>query len=191
MKNKFRKHNLGQSLLGYVVFIAIVAGAMITMKFFVTRTVQEKYSQSSDVWGEGEQYDPNRTAGGVGGSTWYNRRERCPEILAKYDGWQAALRNLSLRISKLQKEITDLEDRAKALESRADEAEAQAKRLDEAGFADLAAEVRKIIPPLKEEANKLKEQAKKRKEKIKVLNDEIKKLQKKIENLKKANPDCF
>lgn len=161
------------------------------MKFFVTRTVQEKYRQSSDVWGEGEQYDPGRTAGGVGGSAWYNRRERCSEILAKYDGWQAALRNLFERISKLQQEIADLEGRAVALDSRAADAEAQAKRLDEELLPDLAAEVRKIIPPLNAEAEKLRNEAKKRVEKIKTLNEEIKKLQKKIEDFKKANPDCF
>jgi len=191
MRKTAKMQNKAQGLLAYMIFIAVIAGALITMKFFLQRTVQEKYRQSSDVWGEGEQYEPNRTTGGMSGSTWKNRKELCPEAEAKMAGLTAALNNLFQRIQKLLYEIEDLEGRAVALESRKADAEAQAKRLDEELLPAEAEEVRKIEEPLQKEADKLREQAKKRKAKIKILNEEIKNLQKKIQQLKDSNPDCF
>lgn len=191
MRKTVKMQNKAQGLLAYMIFIAVIAGALITMKFFLQRTVQEKYRQSSDVWGEGEQYEPNRTTGGMSGSTWKNRKELCPEAEAKMAGLTAALSNLFQRIQKLLYEIEDLEGRAVALESRAADAQAQADRLREELLIPEALEVEKIIKPLKDEAKKLTDQAKKRKEKIKTLNEEIKNLQKKIQQLKDFNPDCF
>ncbi|MDD2752359.1 MAG: hypothetical protein PHN59_04440 [Candidatus Omnitrophica bacterium] len=171
MKNRANRENLAQGVLAYVVFIAVVTGALVAMKFYLLRTVQEKYRQSSDVWGEGEQYEPNRTAAGAMASYWQNKKELCPEVLAKFDGLTASLRNCFLRIDKLQQEIADLEGRAVALESRKADAEAQAQRLDEELLPGLAAEVRKIKEPLQKEADKLREEAKKRKVKIKKINE--------------------
>ncbi len=37
------------------------AAALIAMRVFMVRAVQEKYRQSADVFGQGEQYEPGVT----------------------------------------------------------------------------------------------------------------------------------
>ncbi len=188
MKNK------AQGLLAYMIFLAVIVGALIAMRFFLTRTVQEKYRQSADVWGEGEQYEPNRTAAGMSGSTWKNRKELCPEAEAKMAGLTASLNNLFQRMQKLLYEIEDLEGRAVSLESRAADAQAQADRLREEMLEAEAKIVEDMVKTLKEEAKKLRDQADKRKEKIKTFTKPkgaIADLQEKIQKLKDNNPDCF
>ena len=41
--------------------IGIFAAALIAMRVFMLRAVQEKYRQSADVFGQGEQYAPGKT----------------------------------------------------------------------------------------------------------------------------------
>ncbi|MBU1998268.1 MAG: hypothetical protein ABIG46_00735 [Candidatus Omnitrophota bacterium] len=51
-----RAANKAQSTLEYAVLIIVIAGALIAMKGYLDRAVQEKYRQGADVWGEGGQY---------------------------------------------------------------------------------------------------------------------------------------
>ena len=41
----------------YAVLIGIVVCALMVMRFFMSRSIQEKYRKSADVFGEGEQYE--------------------------------------------------------------------------------------------------------------------------------------
>lgn len=51
----------GQSVLAYTILIIIIASALIAMRTYFLRAVQEKYRQTADVFGGGEQYDPAKT----------------------------------------------------------------------------------------------------------------------------------
>lgn len=56
-----KRKNEAQSFIEYTILIAIVAIALVAMKLYFGRAVQEKYRQSADVFGEGEQYAPGLT----------------------------------------------------------------------------------------------------------------------------------
>jgi len=49
-----------QSILSYVLLIAVLTFALISMGVFIKRAIQGKYRQSADVYGGGEQYQPQR-----------------------------------------------------------------------------------------------------------------------------------
>jgi Flp pilus assembly pilin Flp len=51
-----RKKINSQSLIEYTTLLALVAAAVVAMRVFLTRSVQERYRQSADVFGQGEQY---------------------------------------------------------------------------------------------------------------------------------------
>lgn len=56
-----KRKNKAQSFLGYTLLIIVVAVALLAMRTYLVRSVQEKYRQSADVFGEGEQYAPGST----------------------------------------------------------------------------------------------------------------------------------
>jgi len=53
--------NRAQSVIEYAVFISVLVAALMAMKVFMTRGVQEKYRQSAQVFGQGEQYEEGVT----------------------------------------------------------------------------------------------------------------------------------
>lgn len=54
MKRRDRK---GQSFIEYAILVVLVVGALLAMRTYMVRSVQEKYRQSADVFGEGGQYE--------------------------------------------------------------------------------------------------------------------------------------
>lgn len=53
--------NTAQTILGYALLIILVAFVFIAMQIYMTRGIQDKYRQSADVFGQGEQYAPGVT----------------------------------------------------------------------------------------------------------------------------------
>ena len=51
----------GQSVLAYILVLILVAVVLIVMRTYFLRAVQDKYRQSADVFGQGEQYAPGKT----------------------------------------------------------------------------------------------------------------------------------
>src|SRR3989338_6170698 len=51
-----KKSNFAQTLLEYSILISVAAAALIGMRVYLTRAVQEKYRQAAEVYGQGEQY---------------------------------------------------------------------------------------------------------------------------------------
>lgn len=45
----------------YAVVIAVIAAALMAMRVYFVRAVQERYRQSADVFGEGQQYQEGVT----------------------------------------------------------------------------------------------------------------------------------
>lgn len=56
-----RKNKQAQSFLEYAILIIIVVAALLAMRIYMLRAVQEKYRQNGDVFGEGEQYESEVT----------------------------------------------------------------------------------------------------------------------------------
>jgi hypothetical protein len=56
-----RKNHQGQSLLAYVVLTAVIVAALVAMRVYFVRSIQEKYRQVGDVFGQGDQYGPGVT----------------------------------------------------------------------------------------------------------------------------------
>lgn len=56
-----RRRNKAQVFLEYGFLIAIAAAALVVMYAYLSRSFQEKYRQTADVFGEGEQYAPGVT----------------------------------------------------------------------------------------------------------------------------------
>ncbi len=52
-----KRGNKAQSFFEYAVLIIVTAAALLAMRVYMLRIVQERYRQSADVFGEGEQYD--------------------------------------------------------------------------------------------------------------------------------------
>lgn len=50
-----------QSFVEYAVLIALIAAVIVGMKVFMVRAVQEKFRQSADIFGQGEQYEKGLT----------------------------------------------------------------------------------------------------------------------------------
>ncbi len=55
------KSKQAQSLLAYVVLTAVIVAALLAMRVYFVRSVQEKFRQAGDVFGAGEQYEPGVT----------------------------------------------------------------------------------------------------------------------------------
>jgi hypothetical protein len=56
-----RKSDKAQSFIEYAILIILVIGVLLAMRTYMTRAVQEKYRQSGDVFGAGEQYEKGVT----------------------------------------------------------------------------------------------------------------------------------
>jgi len=56
-----RNNRQGQTVLQYAVLIILVAAAFMAMRSYLLGALQEKYRQSADVFGEGEQYQEGVT----------------------------------------------------------------------------------------------------------------------------------
>lgn len=50
-----------QTILTYVVLIAVMVGVIIAMRIFLVRAIQAKFRESADAIGQGEQYEKGKT----------------------------------------------------------------------------------------------------------------------------------
>ncbi len=55
------KNKKSQAILGYVLVVAIVIGAIVAMFIYVRRGLQGRYKEAADVFGQEEQYEPGVT----------------------------------------------------------------------------------------------------------------------------------
>ncbi len=50
-----RPKNKAQSLIEYTILITLAAAALLAVRTFMLRSIQEKYRQGADTFGQGEQ----------------------------------------------------------------------------------------------------------------------------------------
>lgn len=98
------KQKKGQSYLAYAVLIAVVVAVFLGMKVFVGRALQEKFRQSADSIGQGEQYEPGVTR--VGDSDSANP---CPAAIAQVMDLDAKIQNLVATQNTTIRTITELQ----------------------------------------------------------------------------------
>jgi len=56
-----RKYSKSQSMLAYAALFGLVAAALIILSIYLKRSIQGRYRQSADVFGQGTQYQPGST----------------------------------------------------------------------------------------------------------------------------------
>lgn len=129
-----RRGNKAQSFLEYAVLIAVVVGALIAMRIYITRSVQAKFKQGADVFGQGEQYEKGVTqvtnlddtgtesGDGSGGGSGSGSGSGAEVIYDTCD-------QIRDRVKALEKEVENLSIQADALEESAANTEEQLPQL--------------------------------------------------------------
>ena len=56
------KNKKSQAVLEYAAVIVIVAAVLVSMSGYIKRTLQERYKQAGDVYGDGFIYSPSETS---------------------------------------------------------------------------------------------------------------------------------
>jgi len=56
-----RRNNQAQSFTEFAFLIVTLAAVIIAMRVFMVRAVQDRFRKAADVFGQGEQYDPDVT----------------------------------------------------------------------------------------------------------------------------------
>jgi len=106
-----------QSFLEYAVLIGVVVGVLIAMRVYMVRAVQERYRESADVFGSGEQY-----AKGVTQVT--NSDEPGSGITEPPPNPHITCPQATASVSKLEGEIKTLADQAESMLESAKQTEA-------------------------------------------------------------------
>lgn len=173
-----RRRNKSQTFTEYALLIAVMVGALIAMRVYVVRGVQEKYRESADVFGQGEQYASGRTliTNLDGGTIHVNReiraRDKCIFVVAEVD--------------RLEREINELNAKAGSLE------QASADALEQVPI------LRQEAATLKSEATDFRKQAAKKEAQVDTLTSDVASLrvkaqltQDEIDEYKSKYSECF
>lgn len=185
-----RKNKQAQLLLEYAVLIALVAAALIAMQVYFRRSVQEKYRQSADVFGQGEQY-----AKGATGVTDDGGAVEPPILPPNNDGTgdtfppelSDTCSSVLSQAATLEQTINSFNAQVSSLEESVGEAEAQ--------IPPLEAE----IPSLRQQAQALRQEAELKKAGVERLTDQVANLryqasvkQEQINEIKQGeSAECF
>jgi len=122
-----KRKNRAQSLMEYGVVIIVVAIALVAMRTYLVRSFQEKYRQTGDVFGEGEQFKPGLTQATESKSTKdipdtpEEKQETCSNVLAQITQLKAQNKDNLQTATKLDKTSADLQKQAKAIKKTAPE----------------------------------------------------------------------
>ncbi|MFA4853980.1 MAG: hypothetical protein WC616_01335 [Candidatus Omnitrophota bacterium] len=180
-----KQGNRAQVFTEYVILVAIVAAVLVGMRIYMERAVQQKFRESADVFGEGEQY-----AKGVTQATYSDTPGALPTIIPTA---KDICPGLLSKIDVLDGEIKDLNERAAAFEQSA------------LNLNNSATDLNAQIPVLREQARQLRLQADGyeaqadakdadalgKRNQAKALNAQADDKQKEIDDYKKNYPLCF
>lgn len=169
-----------QALLTYSVLIAVVIAALLGMRVYFIRAMQDKIRQSADVFGQGEQYEKGLTIKTNSDAAGIEIEPVTPiaaSIYAKITGIVSALEEeiseLREQVSYFNKTLQGIEDKALTIssfsESRIKKAEKkekkeaeyrlQAEEYREKGQFEKAEEYTQKADKLQKEAQDLRQEA--------------------------------
>jgi DNA anti-recombination protein RmuC len=167
---KIRKSK-AQSFLEYTVLLAVLVAAFLAMRVYFVRSVQEKYRQSADVFGEGEQY--------ARGVTQVTETASSLDITDTSAG-RDSCSNVRSQVAALEKNITDLMARATQFQTQATQMRQQAQASRNAGFGDAGAQESLLIKMAADFENQAR-----------AYREEAADKQDEIDQLKTEYADCF
>lgn len=162
-----RRRNKSQTFAEYALLIAVTAGALIAMRVYVIRGVQQKYRESADVFGQGEQYASGRTriTNLDGGTININReipaRDTCVFAAAEADRLERRINELNTKAGSLEQASADALEQALVLQQ-----EAAALNSEAANFRNQAAQKEDQVAVLTSNVANLRVQAQQTQDKI-------------------------
>ncbi|MCU0666740.1 MAG: sensitive to high expression protein 9 homolog [Candidatus Omnitrophica bacterium] len=174
--------NKAQGFIEYAVLVIIIAAALVAMKIYMGRSVQDKYRQAGDVFGEGNQYalgitqSQNTSKSGAIVPEPPEEKDDCPIILARI----AVMRKELDGEAKPDGEVTTglLAQRA-SLEATVDDLKSQILALQATG-GDYASAIEKLNKAI----NTIEKQ-------IELISEKITAKEAKIAEYNAKYPDCF
>ena len=145
-----KQGNRAQVFTEYVILIALVAAVLFGMRIYMERAVQQKFRESADVFGEGEQYAKGITTAtyndtpGTPTDPIVPTHDICPGLLSKIEVLEEEIRDLNERaesfeqsalnlnntVTELDAQIPILRDQARQIRVLADDYEARAVAKD-------------------------------------------------------------
>ncbi len=117
---KRRKTNKAQSLIAYSVLFCVVVAALLGMRTYMTRTLQEQYRQSADQFGQGEQYEKGETVetemdpsvgSTIDPNEGYNPATSCELIDEKIEALRSKITELEATLVLVQETFENMQNR--------------------------------------------------------------------------------
>lgn len=117
---KQRITNKAQSLIAYSVLFCVVVAALLGMRTYMTRTLQEQYRQSADQFGQGEQYEKGETTetemdpsvgSTIDPNEGYNPATSCELIDEKIEALRAKIIELEGVLNEVRLVFEDMQNR--------------------------------------------------------------------------------
>ncbi|MFA5411441.1 MAG: hypothetical protein WC321_06275 [Candidatus Omnitrophota bacterium] len=136
-----RKQNRAQAYLEYAVLIALVALALIAIRKYFLQSVQERYRQSADVFGEGAQYAEGitrveETSSSTDVTEPPDERNLCEAVVNQVIALENEINGYDKEVEGVNKHFKGLLERAAEFEANAVKIRAQAQVLADAGAGD-------------------------------------------------------
>lgn len=162
-----RRRNKSQTFAEYALLIAVMAGALIAMRVYVVRGVQQKYRESADVFGQGEQYASGRTliTNLDGGTIHVNReipaRDTCIFVAAEADRLERRINELNAKAGSLEQASADALEQVPILQQ-----EAAALNSEAANFRNQSSQKEAQVASLTSDVASLRVQAQRTQDKI-------------------------
>ncbi len=117
---KQRITNKAQSLIAYSVLFCVVVAALLGMRTYMTRTLQEQYRQSADQFGQGEQYEKGETVetemdpsvgSAIDPNEGYNPATSCELIDEKIEALRAKIIELEGVLNEVRLTFENMQNR--------------------------------------------------------------------------------
>lgn len=117
---KQRTTNKAQSLIAYSVLFCVVVAALLGMRTYMTRTLQEQYRQSADQFGQGEQYEKGETVeteldpsvgSTIDPNEGYNPATSCELIDEKIEALQGKIAELEATLVLVRETFENMQNR--------------------------------------------------------------------------------
>ncbi|MHB8154804.1 MAG: hypothetical protein ACYDFR_01980 [Candidatus Omnitrophota bacterium] len=119
-----KQGNRAQVFTEYVILVAIVAAVLFGMRIYMERAVQQKFRESADVFGEGEQYAKGVTratyddTSGTPPTPITPTHDICPGLLSKIEVLEGEIKDLTERAESFEQSALNLNDTATELDAQ-------------------------------------------------------------------------
>lgn len=133
--NMKKQGNRAQVFTEYVILVAIVAAVLVGIRIYMERAVQQKFRESADVFGEGEQYAKGVTTAayndtpGISPTPITPTHDICPGLLSKIEVLEGEIKDLNERAESFEQSALNLNDTATELDAQIPVLREQARQI--------------------------------------------------------------